>query len=79
MVLLTIKSRTYMSNQRGVTKRRGREGMREIVEWKGDRGESKTNDVNPTGCRAFESSLDTFLTLYQYRTARCFASFWDTY
>ena len=46
--------------------------MREMVEyWKKVRDESKTDDVNPTGCRAYETLLDTSLTLYQYRTARC--------
>ena len=46
--------------------------MREMVEyWKKVRGESKTAEVNPTGCRAYENPLDTSLTLYQYCTARC--------
>ena len=46
--------------------------MREMVEyWKKVRGESKTDDVNPTGCRAYETPLDTSLALDQYRTARC--------
>ena len=46
--------------------------MREMVEyWKKVRGESKTDDVNPIGCRAYETTLDTSLTLYQNRTARC--------
>ena len=39
--------------------------------WKKVRGESKTDDANPTGCRAYETLLDTSLALNQYRTARC--------
>ena len=27
-------------------------------------GESKTDDINPTGCRAYDTPLDTSLTLY---------------
>ena len=41
--------------------------MREMVEyWKKVQGESKTDKVNPSGCKAYETPLDTSLTLYQY-------------
>ena len=49
--------------------------MREMVEyWKKVQGESKTDKVNPSGCKAYETPLDTSLTLCQYRTARCRSS-----
>ena len=60
------KHRTYRSIKDGL-QRKEQEGMREMVEyWKKARGESKTDDVNHTECRAYETLLDTSLTLYQY-------------